>query len=79
MAQLAPLPQTPSSAFIPLCEGAMVGRILDQAKELAAQPADVLKMMEGHLKELSKRVVLWELSVDLEKEWVPERNEGNEG
>jgi hypothetical protein len=53
----------------------MVGRILDQAKELAAQPADVLKMMEGHLKELSKRVVLWELSADLEKEWVPERTE----
>jgi hypothetical protein len=52
---------------------AMVGRILDQAKELTGQPMDVLKMEEGHLKELSKRVMLRELSADLEKERVPER------
>ncbi len=53
--------------------GAMVGEILDQAKELAGQPADVLKMVEGHLKELGKRVALRELSVELEKERAPER------
>jgi hypothetical protein len=53
--------------------GAMVGRILDQAKELAGQPADVLKMVDGHLKELSKRVALRELSAELEKERAPKR------
>jgi hypothetical protein len=29
---------------------AMVRRVLDQVRELAGQPADVLKMVEGHLK-----------------------------
>jgi hypothetical protein len=38
--------------------GAMVGKILNQTKELAGQLADVLKMVEGHLKELGKRVAL---------------------
>jgi hypothetical protein len=51
----------------------MVGKILNQVKELAGQPADVLKMVEGHLKELSKRLALWELYVELEKEQAQER------
>jgi hypothetical protein len=53
--------------------GAMVGKILNQVKELAGQPADVLKMVEGHLKELSKRLALRELYVELEKERAEER------
>jgi hypothetical protein len=51
----------------------MVGEILDQAKELVGQPADVLKMVEGHLKELGKRVALREISVEPKKERAPER------
>ncbi len=52
---------------------ALVRRILDQARELAGQPADILKMVEGHHKELSKKVMLREMSADLEKEQAAER------
>jgi hypothetical protein len=51
----------------------MVGEVLNQAKELAGQPADVLKIVEGYFKKLGRRVVLRELSIELEKEMVPKR------
>jgi DNA polymerase III delta prime subunit len=54
-------------------DGEAVVRILDQARELAGQSADVLKMVEDHFKGLSKKVVLRELSADLEKERSAER------
>jgi hypothetical protein len=52
---------------------AAVGRILDRAKELACQPADALKMVEDYFKDLSNRVVLRELSSNLEKGQEAER------
>jgi hypothetical protein len=52
---------------------ATVGKILDKARELASQPADVLRMVEGYLKELNNKVMLRELSIDLEKEQAAER------
>ncbi len=44
-----------------------MGRVLDMATELACQPADILKMVEDYLKDLGNRVVLRELSTQLEK------------
>jgi hypothetical protein len=52
---------------------AAVGRILDRAKELDCQPADILKMVEDYFKDLSNTVVLRELSIDLEKGRAAER------
>jgi hypothetical protein len=43
------------------------------ATELACQPADILKMVEDYLKDLGNRVVLRELSTQLEKGWAAER------
>jgi hypothetical protein len=51
-----------------------VGRVLDKARELASQPADVLEMVEGYLEDLSNKVVLRELSIDLEKGRAAERS-----
>jgi hypothetical protein len=53
--------------------GAMAGEVLNQAKELAGQPADVQKMVEGYLNNLGRRAALQELSVKHEKEMEPER------
>jgi hypothetical protein len=50
-----------------------VGRLLGRARELASQPADVLKMVEDYFKDLSNKVVLRELSIDLEKGRAAER------
>ncbi len=50
-----------------------MGRILDRAQELACQPADVLKMVEDYLRDLSNSVALWEISIDLEKGRAAER------
>jgi hypothetical protein len=50
-----------------------VGSVLDKARELTSQPADVLRMVEGYLKELSNKVALRELFIDLKKERVAER------
>ncbi len=50
-----------------------VGSVLDKARELTSQPADVLRMVEGYLKELSNKVALRELFIGLEKERVAER------
>ncbi len=44
-----------------------VGRVMGRAKELACQPADVLKMVEDYLKDLGNRVMLRALSSELEK------------
>jgi hypothetical protein len=52
---------------------AMVEELLARGKESASQPADVLRMIEGHISELGKRVALQELSLVLEKEMAPER------
>jgi hypothetical protein len=52
---------------------AMIEELLDCVKEVAGQPADVLRMIEGYISGLGKRVVFRELSLDLEKEMVPER------
>ncbi len=46
---------------------AAIGRVLYKAREPASQPADVLRMVEGYLKDLSNKVALRELSIDLEK------------
>jgi hypothetical protein len=37
---------------------AAVCKVLDKARELASQPADVLKMLEDYFKDLSNKVVL---------------------
>ncbi len=46
---------------------AAVNKILEKAKELTCQPADILRMDEDNCKDLGNRVVMRELSVDLEK------------
>jgi hypothetical protein len=52
---------------------AAVGKILERAKELACQPADVLMMVEDYCKDISNRVAMRELSIDLEKGQAVER------
>jgi hypothetical protein len=52
---------------------AMIEEVLDRAREVAIQPADVLRQVEGCLRKLSKKAALRELSVDLEKEMERER------
>ncbi len=52
---------------------AVIEEILDRVKEVASRPADVLKMIEGYINKLGKRVALRELSLDLEKEMAPVR------
>jgi hypothetical protein len=52
---------------------AAIGRDLYKARELASQSANVLRMVEGYLKDLSNKVALRELSIDLEKERAAER------
>jgi hypothetical protein len=53
--------------------GAMIGEISNQAKELAGQPADVLKMVIDYRRKLGRRSALRELSIELEREMAPER------
>ncbi len=52
-----------------------MSRILERAKELTCQPADILKMVEDYCKDLSNRVAMRELSVNLEKGWAAERTD----
>ncbi len=52
---------------------AAVDKVLSKAKEMASQPADVMRMVESYLKGLGDKVALRELSSDLEKGYVEER------
>ncbi len=52
---------------------AAMSRILERAKELTCQPADILKMVEDYCKDLNNRVAMRELSVDFEKGQEAER------
>jgi hypothetical protein len=53
----------------------MIEEILSQVKEVARQPADILKMVEDYLRKLGRRAALWELSIKLEKEMALGRTE----
>jgi hypothetical protein len=50
-----------------------MGKIQQKARGPGCLPADIVKMIEDYCKDLSNRVVLRELSVDLEKERESER------
>ncbi len=50
-----------------------MNKIQEKARESACQPADILRMIEDYCKDLGNRVMIRELSLDLEKGREAER------